>query len=168
MAGETEHGNANSLRVQYLQGITFYPVTSTLESANLLNNRRLKVVRNKNVTKVILGVQVVDGNPLHIGDFLVVRETQGKVLVEVSVQYVGAERLKMLFGNLICKDINLHLLSMFVRNNESLWSWSIGSTSPEECIGTVSVVIESHEEERVFIHCINVSGDLMVVSVDLT
>lgn len=101
MTGETEHGNANSLRVQYLQGITFYPITSTLESANLLHNRGLKVVRNKNVTKVILGVQVVDGNPLHIGDFLVVRETQGKVLVEVTVQDVRAERRTRWVSNLI-------------------------------------------------------------------
>lgn len=89
MAGETELGNANGLGVQYLKWITFYTVSGPLESANLLHDWRFKVVDNENVAKVILRVQVVDADPLDVGDFLVVRQAQGKVLVEVPRKDVG-------------------------------------------------------------------------------
>lgn len=93
MAGKAELGNANRLGVQYLERITFYAVSGAFEAANLLHDGRLKVVRNEHVAKVILRVQVVDGDPLDVGDFLVVRQSQREILVEVPFQDVGAGRI---------------------------------------------------------------------------
>lgn len=92
MARETKVRNAYCFRVQYLQWITFYTVFSAFEAANGLDCGRLKVFGNKHVSEIFLSIQVVDRQPLYIGDFLVVRKFQSKVLVEVPFEDVGAEK----------------------------------------------------------------------------
>lgn len=90
MAGETKVGNTNRFRVEYLQRITFYAVTRSFETTDLLHHGRLEIARNKHVAKVVLRVEVVDRDPLDVGDFLVVGQSQRKVLVEVTLQDVCA------------------------------------------------------------------------------
>lgn len=61
-----------------------------------------------------------------------------------------------------------HALSVFVRDDEPLGSWTVGGSRPEESVAAISVVVEAHEEERVLVDGENVPGHLVVVSVEFS
>lgn len=90
MTSEGEVGDSNRLGIDNFHGITVNAVTSPFEASDPLDHGRLKVIGDEDVPEVVLRVQVVDREPLDVGEFLVVREFQREFFVEVSLQDVGA------------------------------------------------------------------------------
>lgn len=95
-------GNSDRLRVQQLNTVAADVVTQLAEGSSALCRRRFKLFGNVNVAEVVLTAQVIDREPLHFGDSLVVRQCDREIFVEVAFQDVGSkndESLKRRFGS---------------------------------------------------------------------
>ena len=60
------------------------------------------------------------------------------------------------------------LLSVFIGNDESLRSGSVGSARPEEGVGTVAIVAEGCQEKGVFVDGVDFTVDFMVVGIEFS
>lgn len=139
--------NPDRLRVQYVNPLTADALVVPRQAGTLLRHRWFKVLRNVHVGKVVLRVQVVDRQPLDLGDFLVVRQTQRKVLVEIPLQDV--------------------CLTELIWHDEALRPGPIASAGPEKGVHTVAVVVEPGQQEGVLVDGVHVTRGLVVVRVEL-
>lgn len=57
---------------------------------------------------------------------------------------------------------------MFIGYNETLRSWPIAGSRPEERIRPVAVVVEAHNQEGVLIDRVHIAGHLVVVGIEFT
>lgn len=51
---------------------------------------RFELFGNVDVAEIVLAIQIVDGQPFDFGQFLVVGQTKGEILVEVAFENVGS------------------------------------------------------------------------------
>lgn len=64
------------------------------EAARSLWARWLEFFWDVDVTEVVLAAEIVDRQPLHFGDALVVRQLDCEFFVEVALEYVGSKNVK--------------------------------------------------------------------------
>lgn len=61
----------------------------------------------------------------------------------------------------------IYVLPPLVRNNEALGTRTIGRSGPKERVGSVPVVTERRQKQRVLVDRVNVTRHLMMIRVQL-
>ena len=117
-----------------------------MEIRESLLARRLKVLRDVNVTEGIVEAEVVDREPLDIRDPLPVGQGHGDLVVEISFENVRS--------------------SVFVGYDEALGAGPVGTTRPEEGVLAIAVVDEVLDEESELVDGVDLAVDLVVVGVE--
>ena len=107
---------------------------------------RLEILGDVDVSEGIVEAEVVDGEPLEVGDPLPVGQGHGDLLVEVALQDVGP--------------------AVLGRNDEALLVRPLGGARPEEGVLSVPVVHEVLDEEGELVDGVHLAVHLVVVGVE--